>query len=73
MYWQVKTQHTMYMLCIATSSPVGTVVGEVVVGGVVVSPATRVHTEGGGVAVGEERGWMKSTSGAEKTEESVSV
>ena len=57
-----------------TTSPVGSVVGGVV-GGVVVgvSPATRVHTEGGGVAVGGARGWMKRTTGAEKTEEHVWV
>ena len=59
---------------VPTTSPVGSVVGGVV-GGVVVgvSPATRVHTEGGGVAVGGARGWMKRTTGAEKTEEHVGV
>ena len=53
-------------------------VGGIVVsgGGVVVvgvSPATRVHTESGGVAVGGARGLMKRTTGAEKTEEHVGV
>ena len=49
--------------------------GVVVSGGVVVgvSPATRVHTDGGGVAVGEARGLMNRTTGAEKTEERVGV
>ena len=53
-------------------------VGGVVVsgGGVVVvgvSPATRVHTGGRGVAVGGARGLMKRTTGTEKTEERVGV